>query len=301
MAVSQMPLTQGRGTAGTWSPGAQWSRIARFVRRNKLATAGGIICLLFVLSALFAPILAPYDPLEQNYSETLSGLSRAHPLGTDDLGRDTLSRVLFGSQVALQVGLFAVLIAASVGVFLGLWAGYWGGWVDDVIMRFLDALFAFPTLVLAIAIVAVLGTSLVNAMIAIGISAAPRFARLVRGQVLSLRQREFVQAARSIGASDLRIIFRHILPNTLGIIVVQASLNVAFAILTEASLSFLGLGAQPPTPSWGTMLRLGYGFLDYSPWLAIFPGAAITITVLGFSLFGDGLRDYLDPTLRRGT
>ncbi len=276
------------------------TRLKWLVLRNKLACTGALICTAFLVCALFAPALSPYDPLDQNYKAILQGMSMAHPLGTDDLGRDTLSRILYGSQVALQVGLTSVVIAGAAGVLLGLWAGYSGGMVDNIIMRFLDALYAFPTLVLAIAIVATLGTSLINAAIAIGVAAAPRFARLVRGQVLSLREREFVTAARCIGAPDRRIIFRHILPNTLGIIIVQASLNVAFAILTEASLSFLGLGAQPPTPSWGTMLRLGYGYLDTSPVLAVSSGAAITITVLGFSLLGDGMRDLLDPTLRRG-
>lgn len=258
-----------------------------------------LVCICFLVSALLAPVLAPYDPLEPNYKAMMQSPNSAHVLGTDDLGRDTLSRILYGAQVSLQVGLIAVGIATVLGVFLGLWAGYRGGWIDDLIMRIMDGLYAFPTLVLAIAIVAVLGTSLFNAMLAIAVAAAPRFARLVRGQVLSLRQREFVTAARSVGVPDGRILLRHILPNTLGIIIVQASLNIAFAILTEASLSFLGLGVQPPTPSWGTMLRLGYGFLEQSPWLAFTSGLAITITILGFGLFGDGLRDLLDPTISR--
>jgi peptide/nickel transport system permease protein len=283
---------------------APWLRRARrtasrLISRNMLGFVGMLICLIFVGSALLAPVLAPYDPFEQDYEAMLQGPSPAHALGTDDLGRDTLSRILYGAQVSLQVGLVAVGIAILLGVALGLSAGYWGGWVDNLIMRVMDALYAFPTLVLAIAIVSVLGTNLFNAMLAIGIAAAPRFARLVRGQVLSLREREFVTAARGLGATDSRILLRHILPNTLGIIIVQAALNIAFAILTEASLSFLGLGVQPPTPSWGTMLRFGYGFLEQSPWVAFTTGAAITMTIQGFGMLGDGLRDMLDPTLSR--
>jgi peptide/nickel transport system permease protein len=278
----------------------RWSTLRRLMWQNKSAVVGTVITLTFVLLALLAPMVAPYDPVEQDYRATLQGASLAHPLGTDDLGRDTLSRLVYGTRVSLQVGVVSVGIATIVGVLFGLVAGYWGRWIDDVIMRVMDALFAFPTLMLAIAIIAALGTSLTNAMIAIAVAVVPRFARLVRGEVLSIREREFVLAARSVGVPASRITFRHILPNTLGVVIVQASLSVAFAILTEASLSFLGLGAQPPMPSWGSMLRLGYGFLEYQPWMAIGPGAAITITVLGLTLVGDGIRDIMDPTLRRG-
>jgi peptide/nickel transport system permease protein len=269
------------------------------LQRHGLALLGGLIVAGFVLVGAIGPLVSPYDPLAQDIPRTLEAPSLAHPLGTDDLGRDVLSRIVAGTRVSLQVSVISIGSAVLVGLAVGLACGYWRGWVDDILMRLMDALFAFPTLILAIALVGALGPSMTNAMLAISIVALPRFARLVRGQVLSVREREYVQAARVSGAHDVRIVIRHILPNVVGILVVQAALTTAFAILTESNLSFLGLGVRPPTPSWGSMLRLGYPFIELAPWLALAPGAVITITVLGFSLLGDGIRDALDPRLRR--
>jgi peptide/nickel transport system permease protein len=285
-----------RARAPRSSSGAFWMR---YVRRNVLAVLGAIVVGSFVLVGAVGPLLAPYDPLKQDIARTLEAPTPDHLLGTDDLGRDVLSRLVAGARVSLQVSVVSIAVATVIGLSVGLVCGYWRGWLDDIVMRVMDALHAFPTLILAIALVGALGPNLWNAMLAISIVALPRFARLVRGQVLSARELEYVQAARIAGANHSRIILRHILPNVLGILAVQAALTTAFAILTESNLSFLGLGVRPPTPSWGSMLRLGYPFIELAPWLAIAPGAFITVTVLGFSLLGDGVRDLLDPRLRR--
>jgi len=258
---------------------------------------GLIIVLALILAAITAPILAPHDPYEQDYTAVLQPPSSKHPMGTDNLGRDVLSRVIFGSRVSLQVGLIAVGLATVVGVTVGLVSGYWRGALDEVLMRIMDALYSFPAVLLALAITAALGPGIGNAMVAIGIVYIPLFARLARGQVLQVREFDFVMATRSIGASDARIITRHIFPNILAPIIVQASLSVAMAIIVEASLSFLGLGVQPPTATWGGMLRIGYRFLERAPWLALYPGLAIFVTVLGLNFLGDGLRVALDPRL----
>jgi ABC-type dipeptide/oligopeptide/nickel transport system permease subunit len=247
--------------------------------------------------ALAAPLLAPYDPNEQDYAAITDAPSSAHILGTDDLGRDVLSRIIYGSQVSLEVGLIAVGIAIAVGVSLGLASGYAGGALDDIVMRIVDAIQAFPGLILALAITAALGPNIANAMLAIGFVATPGIARLTRGQALSVREREFVVAARVCGASPLGIIGRHIWPNVTAPIIVQATLLMGTAIVTEASLSFLGVGVQPPTPSWGAMLRTGSQYLEVAPWIAIAPGIAIFVTVLAFNFVGDGLRRALDPRL----
>jgi peptide/nickel transport system permease protein len=280
-------------------PSGAPARGMRLLRRRGLALLGALIVASFVLLGLFGPWISPYDPIRQDVARTLDPPSAAHPFGRDDLGRDVLSRLIAGAGVSLQVGGVSVALAAMAGLTVGLVCGYWRGWLDDVVMRLMDALYAFPTLILAIALVGALGPSLVNAMLAISIVAMPRFARLVRGQVLSVREREFVQAARVVGAGDARILVRHVLPSVLGVLAVQAALTTAFAILTESNLSFLGMGVRPPTPSWGSMLRLGYPFLELAPWLALAPGAAITLAVLGFSLLGDGIRDILDPRTSR--
>ncbi|MCC6175742.1 MAG: ABC transporter permease [Chloroflexi bacterium] len=272
--------------------------VLRFVQRNALACLGMLIVGLFFVVALLGTAIAPYDPLKPDVAHSLEAPSAAHLLGTDDLGRDVLSRLAAGTTVSLQVSLVSVGVATIVGLAVGLVCGYWGGWIDDIIMRLMDALYAFPTLILAIALVGALGPSLINAMLAISIVALPRFARLVRAQVLSVREREYIQAARVSGAGSTRILVRHICPNVISIVVIQAALTTAFAILTESNLSFLGLGVRPPTPSLGSMLRLGYPFIEMAPWLAITPGAVITLAVLGFSLLGDGIRDLLDPRLR---
>lgn len=253
---------------------------------------------LMIFSAIFAPLIAPYDPVEQDILSLLQGPSLDHLLGTDELGRDTLSRVIYGSRVSLMVGVIAVSISLIIGSALGLIAGYGRGLIDTVIMQIMDALLAFPTLALALAITAMLGPSLNNTMIAIGITGIPAFARLVRGQVLSLRDLDYVQAAQASGGSNYRIVMQHILPNTMAPIIVQASITIPAAILAEAGLSFLGLGIQPPTPSWGAMLNTARGYIQMSPWLSIVPGVAIFITVLAFNFLGDALRDILDPRLR---
>ena len=280
---------------------ARASRSGQFVRRlarMHLARVGGAIVLVVLLAALLAIVWSPYSPTQQDIRNLLKPPSLAHPLGTDELGRDTLTRAMFGAQASLEVGIIAVGISLFVGSALGLVAGYLRGLTDAVIMRIMDGLLALPTLVLALAITAMLGPSLNNAMLAIGVTGVPIFARLVRGQVLSVRELEYIQAARSLGAGDLRMLLKHVLPNVLAPIVVQASLAMPTAILAEAGLSFLGLGVQPPTPSWGAMLNTAKGYLQQDAWLAIAPGVAMFVTVLGFNFLGDAIRDALDPRLR---
>jgi peptide/nickel transport system permease protein len=265
--------------------------------RMRLAMVGGAIVGLIVLAALIGPLLAQYAPTQQDTTNLLKPPSAQHPLGTDELGRDTLTRVLYGARVSLAVGVIAVGISLLVGCAFGLVAGYLRGPTDASIMRLMDGLLALPALVLALAITAMLGPSLNNVMLAIGITGIPIFARLVRGQVLSVRELDYIQAARSLGASDVRIMLGHVLPNVLAPIVVQASLAMPLAILAEAGLSFLGLGVQPPTPTWGAMLNTAKGYLQLDPWLAVAAGSAIFVTVLGFNFLGDAVRDALDPRL----
>jgi peptide/nickel transport system permease protein len=245
--------------------------------------------------ALFAPWIAPYDPLATSWSLVRKAPSAAHWFGTDEVGRDLLSRIIWGARASLSAGVIAVAIAVGVGVPTGMVAGYVGGWTDSLISRLTDAMLAIPFLILAIALAAFLGPSLGNAMIAIGVTATPIFVRLARGQVLAARAEDYVEAARAVGNPPIRILLRHILPNILPPVMVQATLAVAAAIIAEASLSFLGLGQQPPAPSWGSMLNTAQRFLTQAPWMAIFPGLAIFLTVLAFNLFGDGLRDAMDP------
>src|SRR5579884_4095868 len=264
----------------------------------RLAWFGVLVLVVILFLAATADVLTPYDPSYQNYSQVLQPPSADHPFGTDEIGRDVYSRVIYGSRISLEVGVVAVGIGLIAGVLIGLVAGYYCGWVDEILMRVMDAVQAFPALVLALAITAALGPGILNAMIAIGVVYVPAFARLVRGQALSVRERDYIVAARLSGAGPWRIMLRHIWPNVTAPIIVQASLGTAFAILTEATLSFLGLGVRPPTPSWGSMLQTGYRYLSQAPWLSIFPGAAIYLTVLGFNLLGDGLREALDPRLR---
>jgi peptide/nickel transport system permease protein len=267
----------------------------------RLAAIGLAIVGLLVVCAVTAPVISPYEPNRQRLLEALQGPSAEHWLGTDENGRDVLSRILYGTRVSLAAGIFSVAIALCLGVTTGLVSGYFGGKVDNVIMRFMDALLAFPTLVLALAITAALGPGLRNAMIAIGIVGMPIFARLTRGQVLSVREREFVEAARTIGAGHVRIMVQHVLPNVMAPLIVQMSLSIAVAILAEATLSFLGLGVQPPEPSWGSMVSRGKDYLDLAPWLAFAPGGAILLAVMGFNFVGDAVRDALDPRLTRVT
>jgi peptide/nickel transport system permease protein len=269
----------------------------RTLLETRLVGVGLSITGLVIVCAIAAPLIAPYDPDEQDYLAITDPPSAAHILGTDDIGRDVLSRIIYGSRVSLEVGLIAVGIAVTVGVSVGVVTGYTGGLVDDVIMRIVDAVQAFPNLILALAITAALGPSIANAMIAIGFVATPGIARLTRGQTLSVREREFVAAARVCGATPIAIMRRHIWPNVTAPIVVQATLLMGTAIVTEAALSFLGVGVQPPTPSWGAMLRTGSQYLEVAPWIGITSGAAIFITVLSINFVGDGLRRALDPRL----
>lgn len=275
------------------------TRIAlRQFRRSTVGLVGGVLVCLFLVVTAGAPWLSPHDPVAADFASVLAPPSWSHPFGTDDIGRDILSRVIHGSRISLQAGLFTVAVALVVGLPLGLVAGFFGGRVDDVIMRAIEVVLSFPTLVLALGITAVLGPKLIHALFAIGIVFVPHFARLIRGQVLSVREHDFVAAARALGASDVRLMRLHVLPNCLAPVLVQSSFSIAFAILTEAALSFLGLGTQPPTPSWGIMLSQGRGYLEQAPWLGAFPGLAIFLTVLGFNLLGDGIRDALDPRLK---
>jgi len=285
-----VPLTRaGRTSSLRW-----------FLRRNPRILIGGTIVAILLFVAATAPFIAPYDPIKVDVSQALVPPSLTHLLGTDDLGRDVFSRVLWGSRVSLSVGLISVSIGFLLGVSIGLAAGYLGGTFDLIAMRVIDALLSFPALVLAIAITAALGPQIQNAMIAIGIVAVPGYARLTRGQVLSIRAREFIVAARTIGAPPLRIVLRHIFPNVTNALVVQATLATAFAILAEAALSFLGLGPQPPYPSWGQDINYSQRYLaNLKWWMSAGPGIAIFLAVFGFNFLGDALRDALDPRLRR--
>jgi len=296
MAVSAKAVQQlGRQHARTQS---QTAIAMRQLLRNPTAIAGGIITACLILVALIAPVIAPYDPLDQNFSEALRSPSRQHLFGTDDVGRDLFSRVVFGTRISLRVGFVAVAIGGGVGVFLGMLAGFYSGVVDNLVMRFVDVLLAFPGLLLALAIVAVLGPGLFNVMIAVGIGNVPVYTRMARATTLSVRERDYVLAGRSIGCSDARLLIRYILPNAIAPVIVLATLGVAGAILTAASLSFIGVGAQPPSPEWGAMLTLARQYLQRAWWFTLFPGVAIMVTVLAINMLGDGLRDALDPRLR---
>ncbi len=275
----------------------RWRLALIALLHHRLGVIGLSICILVVLTALFAPWIAPYDPSVSDYDAILSPPSPSHLLGTDDLGRDILSRIIWGSQVSLQVSLVAVSGAIVIGSIVGMISGYAGRWIDDVIMRVIDAMLAFPTLILALGIVAVLGPTLVNAMIAITIVKIPNFARLVRAQVLSIKHLDFVTAARGLGASRARVMFRHIWPCVTGNVLVYGSLTASTALITESSLSFLGLGAQPPTPSWGAMLSSGMQYWD-AWWMSVFPGFALFIVVIALNFVGDGLRDVLDARIK---
>jgi peptide/nickel transport system permease protein len=272
--------------------------LQRFLQ-NKLAVVGGIITICIILTAIFAQWIVPYDPTEQNYENTLAAPSAEHLFGTDTLGRDVLSRVIYGAQVSVKAGLISVGLALSIGIPIGMISGYYRGlWDEIIIMRFTDAMLSFPTLVLALALAAVLGAGLENAMIAIGLVFTPNIIRLIRAEVLSQREREYVEAAKASGINDARVLFIHIFPNSLAPILVQATLMIAAAIIAEASLSYLGLGTQPPTPSWGAMLSFGQGYLAQAPWIALFPGLFIFLTVISINLFGDGIRDAFDSKLK---
>ncbi len=293
--MTAIPVTAAAAAPKDLSPG---QRALRRLVRRKGAMFGLAIVVLFILMALLAPWISPHDPLATSWSAVRKPPSDLYPLGTDEIGRDVLSRVIWGTRASLMAGVVSVCISLSLGVPIGMAAGYLGRWPDALISRITDAMLACPFLILAIAFAAFLGPSLTNAMIAIGVSATPIFIRLTRAQVLSVKVEDYVEAARAVGNSHLRIALRHILPNIVAPLLVQATLAIAAAIIAEASLSFLGLGQQPPAPSWGSMLNTAKNYIDHAPWMAIWPGLSIFLLVLSFNLLGDGLRDALDPRHR---
>src|SRR5436309_10546046 len=277
------------------APAGGLRRAWRQARRRPASAIGAVVVVLFVALALGAPWITSTDPLQTDWKQIRKAPTLAHPFGTDDLGRDNFARVVWGSRISMQAGVFAILLAITVGVPLGLVAGYYRGALDQVIMRLTDAWLAFPFLILAIGLVTIMGPSLTNATIAIGLGATPTYIRLTRGLVLSTAAEDYVQGARALGAGDVRLMGRHILPNIFSSLLVQATVAIPIAIIAEAVLSFLGLGVQPPTPSWGTMLNAAQQFLESAPWMAWWPGLAIFSLTLSFNLAGDGLRDWLDP------
>ena len=279
-------------------PTSLWQDALRRLLRNKLAIVGMTVLVAFFLSALLAPWVAPYDPIKQELLKRRQSPSWEHPMGIDEVGRDILSRIIFGTRTSLQVGVGSVSFAIAVGALVGALSGYLGGWVDNLVMRLMDIVLAFPSMLLAIAIVSILEPGLMNMLYAIAIVSIPQYARIVRASVLSVKEQDYVLAARAIGCRPSHILFRNILPNCLTPLIVQATLGIATAILDAAGLSFLGLGAQPPTPEWGAMLGRGRGSVFTAPHIVFFPGLAIVLTVLGFNLLGDGLRDGLDVRLR---
>ena len=281
-------------TAGEVS---RWTILAARVKANKNLVVGGVLVLIFVFMAIFAPYLTRYDPNKRDFSARFAQPSMHHLMGTDHFGRDTFSRILFGTRISFEVGIVSVLIGMIIGVIIGAVAAYWGGFIDSLLMRMMDGLLAFPQLLLAIALVAFMTTNLGTVSIAIGVVFIPRFARVMRSAVLVEMKREYVEAAKAIGQSGFKILFRHIGPSTISPVVVLATLVFAFAVLTEAGLSFLGLGLPPPNPSWGRMLDEARHYLSASGWTSFFPGVAISLAVLGFNLLGDGFRDFLDPKM----
>ncbi|MCD8077373.1 MAG: ABC transporter permease [Lachnospiraceae bacterium] len=270
----------------------------RRLLKNKLATAGGIIFLIFLLAAIFAPLIAPYDYAEQDLYNTLAGPSLAHLCGTDEVGRDILSRLIYGGRYSIRIGILSVVLAAGIGVPLGAAAGFYGGRLDNVLMRFMDIFQAIPNLMLAIALSATLGAGVNNCILALGITSMPAFARMTRASILNVRGMEYVEAARSTNSRDFRIIVKHVLPNAMAPLLVQATMGVATAILNAASLSFIGLGVQPPLPEWGAMLSTGRTYIRDCWHMCVFPGLTIFLTVMSLNLFGDGLRDALDPRMK---
>ncbi len=301
MAVSEslrVPVRPATAAPITRQAPTPWTAARRRFINSKTGLVGAFVLVAVTLAAVFAGQVSPYNPTRQDFRVEHEAPSAGHWMGTDEFGRDVLSRVIWGAQASLQAGATAATIALVVGLVLGMFAAYYGGRADNLIMRTMDVVLAFPYILLAIAIVAILGPGLRNAMIAIGIVYIPHYARVVRGAVLSVRARDYVEAARALGARDGRIMWQHVLPNTLAPVIVQTTLNVGTAIIDTAGLSFLGLGTQPPTPDWGNMLSAGRSYVFDSPWIATFPGLAILVTVLAFNLMGDALRDAFDPRLR---
>ncbi|GMT42156.1 MAG: peptide ABC transporter permease [bacterium] len=278
-------------------PRSYWRMVVQRFGKNRYAVGGGILVLTLFTVALFAPVISPYDPGDLDTNILLQPPGKDHWLGTDELGRDVLSRMIYGARISLMVGFVAVGIATVIGVVIGATSGYYGGWVDEILMRFTDVWLTIPTFFLILAVIAMLEPGITKIMVVIGLTGWMGVARLVRAEFLSLKQRDFVAAAKSIGQSDSVIIFRHILPNAMAPVLVSATLGVAGAILVESSLSFLGIGVQPPTPSWGSILTEGKNYIEFAWWLSLFPGLAILFTVLGYNLLGEGLRDALDVRL----
>jgi peptide/nickel transport system permease protein len=272
-----------------------WVRL----KRNKLALFGLFLVVSLILIALFAGVISPYDPIQISLKQSLKPPSLAHLMGTDVLGRDIFSRIIYGARASLIIGVVATSISLVIGVIVGAISGYYGGWLDSILMRITDVFFAFPFFLLAIAIMTFLGPSFINIFIALGIVGWTNYARLVRGQVMSVKGCDYVEAAHAVGAKDARIIWKHVMPNTLAPIIVYTTMNIGGVILAEAGLSFLGIGVQPPSPSWGLMLSEASNFIFNAPWMVIWPGIAIFLTVLGYNLLGDGLRDALDPRMKQ--
>jgi peptide/nickel transport system permease protein len=291
-AAVTRPSREGRERARRWI-------VLRQAARTRLGPLGVVVMIVAIAVALFAPLISPYDPLKQDLGNTLARPDRAHLMGTDNVGRDVLSRMIWGTRVSLLAGFGSVALAMVTGGLLGLLAGYAGGQTDGLVMRVMDAVLSFPPLVLALALGAVLGAGLTGVVIALGVVYTPTFARLMRGQVLTIMARDYVEAARALGAPGWRVAWHHVLPNAAAPIVIQASLSVAFAILAEASLSFLGLGIQPPGASWGSMINAGRGYLQQAPWIVFWPGTALFVTVVGLNFVGDAVREALDPRLRK--
>jgi peptide/nickel transport system permease protein len=296
--TSSITRTETLGRIGIGRPRPAWLKAVQQFYHDPKAVIATAILLTYIFIAITAPVITPHPVNEQDAYRSLQPPSWEHPLGTDRLGRDLLTRMFYGTRISVSVGLIAVGIAAGIGIPLGLVAGFFGGWLDEVLMRFLDAWIAFPSLILIIGLVTIIGPGVVNAMIAIGLNAFPVYARLIRAQTLSVRERDFIHAANALGASDTRLIFRHILPNTIQPVIVQASLLVGSAILAEAGLSFLGIGIRPPEPTWGVTIQEGFDWIRQSPWPAVVPGIALLLFVLSTNFMGDRLRDMLDPRLR---
>lgn len=283
------------GTVSSATPPRRYNRVLKSLVKHPSTLLGTTIVVIFVAVALMAPLLAPYSPIASSWSAIRQAPSAAHLLGTDELGRDMLSRLIYGARASLQASVVSVLIALAIGVPAGVLAGYFRGWTDTIISRCTEALLSIPFLITAIALAAFLGPSLRNAMLAIGIAAAPLFCRLMRAQTISVMAEDYIENARSVGVGNLRMMLHHVVPNAINPIIVQSTLTVATAIIAEASLSFLGLGQQPPSPSWGSMLNTARAYMEQAPWMSLWPGVAIFLVVLGLNLMGDGLRDALDP------
>lgn len=275
-----------------------WKESVGILLRNRLAKTGAVVILIYLLTALVAPYFAPFDPIKQSLADSLKPPSFSHFFGTDEYGRDIFSRIIFGARISLMIGVGAVGIAFFLGTILGTVSGYYGGRIDSIIMRIMDIMLSFPAILLAIVIVTILGPGMVNVLIAVGIQSTPMFARMIRGSVLSVKENEYILAARALGGSDFRILRKHVLPNCMAPMIVLGTLRIGTAIITASGLSFLGLGAQPPTPEWGAMLASGRNYMRAALWVATIPGLAIMTVVFGFNLLGDGLRDAMDPRMK---